>query len=104
LGGYSSGSIETGSIWDGYNDVMARHVGRLSQGEGGAWAGQYFFEGAFVAKMKNGMVSVFKRDGAKSLPVTQQAVKLVAAEAVASQVAAEANAELLRRFKEKFQV
>ncbi|MDD5273019.1 MAG: hypothetical protein PHU14_09905 [Methylovulum sp.] len=101
LGGYNDGTIEAGSIWDGYNDIAAQFAGKVSQADTGAWAGKYFFEGAFVAHMKNGMEGVFKREGDQLI---SQSVTLVNAETIADQVAAEASAELLRRFKAKFQV
>lgn len=53
----------TGTVWMGTNKIAARYAGRLRNDpeRNGAWAGKYFFENSFVAKMKSGYESIFQR-------------------------------------------
>lgn len=114
-------SVESGHVWVGYKPIRARYAGPLRQDETGAWAGPYYFKGGFIARMPTGMVSLFKRrpkaalmpaDAKDSkgrpkrnrLPIEEQTVKLShAAERIGGEVADLARAELLRRFRAKFQ-
>ena len=52
-----------GSVWMGTNKIAAAYAGRLRNDptSGGAWAGKYFFENSFVAKMKSGHESIFQK-------------------------------------------
>ena len=52
-----------GVVWLGTNQIEARFAGRMRDSEtfGGAFAGKYFFENAFVAKFDSGYVGIFKR-------------------------------------------
>ncbi len=53
----------SGSVWMGTRKIAAAHAGRLRNdpARSGAWAGKYFFENSFVAKMGSGYESVFQR-------------------------------------------
>lgn len=108
LGGSSAsafgagGSPESGLVWSGYNPIKARFVGKMSQSDGGAWAGAYYFPGAFIAKTPNGLTAIFKRRGKSRPPIVEERVNIPQAEGVAQKVADEAQQELLRRFRAKF--
>jgi len=92
---------ETGTVWIGLNKVKASYVGKLSQDAGGAWAGDYYFGGGFVARMKNGHAGIFKRKGQSRLPLAEQTVNLDLGFEVAEEVAREAQIELRNRFADK---
>jgi len=53
----------TGVVWLGGNKVQAKFGGRLKQTKKGAYAGRHYWANAFVAKMKNGYESIFRRTG-----------------------------------------
>lgn len=74
-------------IWLGYNPVKAGYAGKLKQLEGGAMAGAYYFEGGFMATLRSGHTSIFKRRGRARLPIDEQKVELVKAEAIAEREA-----------------
>ena len=57
----AKGNTLRGTVWIGGNQIAAKYVGRPRDVTGGAQAGRHFFPGAFVATMKNGYTSVFKR-------------------------------------------
>lgn len=65
-------------LWYGLNPLPASSFkGRASQEDGGAWYGDYYFKDAFVAKSKyKGRNTIFKREGAKRLPITEQGIKI----------------------------
>lgn len=45
-----------------YNPIKAMHLsGVIKQDDSGSWVGRHFFPYAFIAKMPNGDVSIFKR-------------------------------------------
>lgn len=92
-----------GVVFLGFNPVKAAYAGKLMQEPGGASAGQYYWAGGFVARMRSGHVSIFKRKGARRLPLIEQAVELPQAEAIAGQVADIAAEELQRRYLEKLE-
>jgi hypothetical protein len=96
------GAIESGLVWGGYNPIQARFAGRMAQDDGGAWAGVYYFHRAFIATMRNGMTSIFKRRGRARLPIDQRTVAIPQTASIAETVAADAKQELLRRFRAKF--
>lgn len=52
-----------GEVWMGTNKIAAKFAGKVRNDPttGGAWAGKYFFENSFVAKMRNGYESIFER-------------------------------------------
>jgi hypothetical protein len=74
-------------VWLGYNPVKAGYAGKLEQMEVGAMAGAYYFEGGFVATLRSGHASIFKRRGRARLPIDEQKVALVKAEAIAEREA-----------------
>ena len=92
-----------GIIFLGLNPVKAAYAGNLTQEPGGASAGQYYWAGGFVAKMRTGHLSIFKRKGAQRFPLVEQVVELPQAQVIAEQVADEAAAELQRRYLEKLE-
>lgn len=50
-----------GITWIGRNAIASAYAGKPRNVKGGARAGRYFFENAFVAKMKSGHVGIFRR-------------------------------------------
>lgn len=98
------GAIESGLVWGGYNPIQARFAGKLSKDTGGSWAGAYYFERAFIATMQrsSGLRSIFKRRGRARLPIDHQKVSIPQTAAIAEDVAADVEQELLRRFRAKF--
>lgn len=100
----NGGATESGLVWGGYNPIQARFAGRMSQNEDGAWAGAYYFDRAFIATMRrsSGVRSIFKRRGRARLPIDHQTVAIPQTAAIAETVAADAEQELLRRFRAKF--
>jgi hypothetical protein len=110
FGGSSSGAFgnggatESGLVWGGYNPIKSRFVGRMAKADYGATAGAYYFQRAFIAKMRrsSGLQSIFKRRGRARLPIDEQKVSIPQTEAIAESVAGEAERELLRRFRAKF--
>lgn len=95
-------ATESGLVWGGYNPIQARFAGRMTQDDGGAWAGVYYFRRSFVATMRSGMTSIFKRRGRARLPIDHQTVVIPQTASIAETVAADAEQELLRRFRAKF--
>lgn len=89
---------ETGTVWIGLEPIKARYAGKLKQDTGGAWAGQYYFAGGFVARMNSGTSSIYKRKGRKRFPIVEQTVDIKAGFEVAEGVAREAENELRSRF------
>jgi hypothetical protein len=121
LGGSSAaafgggGQMEQGRIWSGYNPVKARFAGKMEQSSGGAFAGQYYFGGGFIATMRrsSNLTGIFKRTAKRSpddvknrgllrWKIEEQVVELRQAEAIAAQVADDAGQEFMRRFRAKF--
>lgn len=92
---------EKGVVWLGVKQVKAAYAGKMSQDVGGAFAGAYYFEGGFVAKMKSGHESIFKRLGKSRLPIAEQTVNIDIGLEVAEDVAIAAQAELRNRFAAK---
>lgn len=95
-------AVESGYVWSGYNPIKARFVGKMRQDEGGAYAGTYYFQGAFMATMRSGLTAIFKRRGKKRLPIEEQRVKIPQAETIATSVAEAAREQVLLRFRAKF--
>lgn len=98
---HSKASIETGRVWFGFKQLKPRYVGNLQQEETGASAGTYFFQGGFVATMRNGKESIFKRKGRARFPIQEQFVKLPQADQITSDVKEQAQQELITRFTAK---
>lgn len=96
-----AGRLEKGIVWIGYNSIASRYFGKLDQTESGAFAGSYYFERAFVARMPRGMVSVFKRVGTKRLPITEQKVELPQTAEISATLQQRAQDEVYRRFVAK---
>jgi len=92
---------ETGVVWFGLNPVKASYVGKLSQEPRGAWAGDYYFPGGFVATLKSGHEGIFKRKGKSRYPLAEQVVNIDAGFTVAEGVAQEASVQLRERFMAK---
>lgn len=92
-----------GIVFLGMNPVKASYAGALSQNKKGAKAGKHFFPGGFVAKMKSGYVSIFKRRGTEYKPIDEQVIELPEAQGIAEQVADDAANELERRYLEKLE-
>jgi plasmid stabilization system protein ParE len=84
----------SGSVWLGQLPLPARYIGALSQTPTGARAGRYRFEGAFVAQMRSGLRSVFRRVRKSRLPIKQEAVALTVAEPVMRQIERASRARL----------
>ena len=61
-----TGTDARGRVWLGLFRPRASstNLGALSQEEGGARGGRYFFPGAFIATMPNGFTGIFRRTGA----------------------------------------
>ncbi len=78
-------------MWFGYNPLKAAYVGDLKADPAGAWAGKYFFQGAFIATMRSGHRGIFQREGRR---IFEQSVNLPQAPAVAELVAADTNDRL----------
>ncbi len=100
---FTRASDKTGMIFLGFNPVKAAYAGKLSQEPGGAMAGQYYWAGGFVATIRSGHSSIFKRKGTRRLPLVEQVVQLPQAETIAEALADEAGNELQRRYLEKLQ-
>jgi hypothetical protein len=57
---------DMGSLWIGMNPIAANYLGQARQTKKGVSVRSHRFNGAFIAKMKNGHVGVFQR-GARSI-------------------------------------
>ena len=93
------GGRVSGSVWMGTRKIAAAYVGKLRNdpSAGGAWAGKYFFENAFVAKMKSGQESIFERvEGSNK--IKQRYVNLPQARGVAKRAAFNTRKELASQF------
>ena len=89
----------SGSVWMGTRKIAAAYVGRMRNDpdRGGAWAGKYFFENSFVAKMKSGHESIFQRvEGTNK--IRQRYVHLPSAAGVAKRAGDNARKDLSARF------
>jgi hypothetical protein len=91
---------ETGVVWIGLDPIKARYAGRVRPDIGGrgAWAGEYYFAGAFAATMPGGLTSVYKRQGRARFPIVEQTVNIKVGFEVADVLAREAQQELRKRF------
>ena len=104
---------ESGVVWMGLNPVKAVYVGPLSQNADdlldglidkdpdGVSAGDYYFEGGFIARMRSGHVGIFKRIGQSRLGIIEQTVDLNLGFEVAEAVAGDTARELRERFMTK---
>ena len=88
---------DSGVVWMGLNDVKAGYVGKLEQIESGAFAGQYFFKGGFVAQMQSGHEGIFTRISKQRLPIKEETVDLNIGFEVGRDVARKAEQELQQR-------
>jgi hypothetical protein len=68
--------LEHGQVWLGFNAIKAAYAGRLANFGRGAFAGDYYFEGGFVATMSSGHKGIFKRVGRHRRPIAEQTVTL----------------------------
>ena len=75
------------AVWVGYNPIKAAYIGKLRQQRRGARAGKHFYEGGFLATMRSGHQSVFKRHGKARLPIDEQYAPLASAERNVNEVA-----------------
>lgn len=113
---YRTVRVKTGSggvVWAGYNPMAAAYMGKLVQEDDGAWAGQYWFPGGFVATMRSGHAGIFKRAAQlthwsagrprkwkPNLPIEEQGVQLTNVPELAAGLQPEIGerfAELLRQ-------
>lgn len=117
-----------GRIWAGSNKMIAAKsvdnsfLGSLRQDEGGAWAGKYYFKGAFIAKMESGHTSIFSRLSSKGgwkgrrekrispttgksykseLPIFHESIRLSKTDENMSKITVEVGIELANRFDAK---
>lgn len=97
----SKASDESGTIWFGFKPIQAKYLGKMEESGSGATAGAYFFQDGFIAKMRNGNESIFKRKGKARFPIEAQVAKLPQSETITSAVADIAEQELLTRFSKK---
>jgi hypothetical protein len=114
------GAVQEGSVWIGYNPVLASYVGAIPQWRRGLTprVRSHRFRGDFVATMPSGKRSIFTRSvfpdkkrrkalgrrearplsvnkwGVTSLPIDEQRVELREAEAIARQVESEIGPKL----------
>lgn len=64
-------------LWFGVNPIEAGGIrGKPRSIQGGAAVGKYSFDGAFVATMKSGHTSIFKRRGKERLRIDEQEVDI----------------------------
>lgn len=103
---FAKASDQKGVIWLGMNPIQAVYAGKMTQYETGAMAGKYFWQGGFIAKVReegasSGYTSIFKRKGSKSFPIIEQKVELPIAKMLVEDVAGKSQLELQRRFVEK---
>jgi hypothetical protein len=102
------------AIWLGYDPVKAAYVGKLEQLEGGAMAGRYYFESAFMASLRSGHESIFKRrphldkhsrgrptHWKPNLSVDEQEVALTKAEAVAAREAEKIESRFFQTLRQE---
>jgi hypothetical protein len=83
-----------GEVWQGTARIPARYAGKLRQVKGGVRAGRLFFEGAFIATMRNGYRSVFKRKGKNRYPIEQEFVYLDESQSIVARLADSARRDL----------
>lgn len=81
------GKVLQGSVWFGLNPIKAAYIGRLRQTRKGAYAGQHFFDRAFVATMDSGHRGIYMRRGKKRIPLIEQQVRLSLAEDIVQDIA-----------------
>ena len=67
---------DSGSLWIGLNPIAAHWLGRARQTKKGVSVRKHRFAGAFIAKMSNGHIGVFKRSSSKSLPIETVRAKI----------------------------
>ena len=60
---------EMGSIWVGMNPIAANWLGKARQTKKGVSVRSHRFDGAFIAKMKNGHIGIFRRKTNRPLPI-----------------------------------
>ncbi len=97
----SRNNQQAGIVWFGLNPVKAAYLGKLQQTRSGAKAGAFFFERAFVATMKSGHKSLWRRLGRDRLPLKEMEQDLDIGYEIADDVAALAGIQLRARFAEK---
>ena len=95
---------DSGVVWVGLNQIQAAYLGKLQQSHAGAKAGAYFFERAFIATMKSGHKSLWRRLGQGRLPIEEMRADIDIGFEVAEDVAALAAIELRQRFADKVRV
>jgi hypothetical protein len=91
--------LQAGTVFLGLNPIKSAYLGKLTQETAGSWAGDYYFEGAFVQKMKSGHTSIFKKKG--TAIEEQTAIIEDVGFPLGARVAREAEHELERRFAAK---
>lgn len=67
---------ESGSLWVGLNPIAASWLGKGRQTKTGVSVRSHRFKSAFMAKMANGHIGVFRRKTSKPLPIEAVTVKV----------------------------
>ncbi len=70
-------NADSGSLWVGLNPIAAQWLGKARQTKKGVSVRKHRFAGAFIARMKNGHVGVFKRSSSRALPIETVTAKVV---------------------------
>ncbi len=67
---------ESGSLWIGMNPIAASWLGKSRQTRKGVSVRSHRFDSAFIAKMQNGHIGVFRRKTQRPLPLETVEVKM----------------------------
>jgi hypothetical protein len=97
----SKTSGDGGTVWFGFDDVSAAYVGNPKQFKHFARSGKHRWEGGFVATMRSGHKSIFRRSARSRLPIDEQFVEMPQSLEVARVVAREARIRMHESFIEK---
>lgn len=68
---------DAGYFWVGLNPVNAEYVGAARQTKMGVTVRKHQFDGAFIGRMENGKIGVFRRKTEKPLPLENVKVDLL---------------------------
>jgi hypothetical protein len=97
------------SVTTGWNPIAAKSssdnsfIGKLSQEDGGAWAGSYYFENGFISTLRSGRKAIFKRVGNTRLPIKAQTINVNESPSIVNDMENLAGIEFKRRFESKMQ-
>jgi len=89
-------------VWFGQYNIEPKRTGRIEDFAKGAFGGEFFFDGGFVAKMPSGHVGIFKRRNQKRLKIDEQYIEInqVVDETLARLIP-RAEKELIRKTDQK---